>query len=497
MYNTSMLRGMMTMKNILLLIIFLIFLFANSLYINRVPGLMGDEADEGQNISELLTNKKPPLVGERSYIGAWIDYVRMPFVFTFGYNAFALRFVVLLFSASLFWLAYKVLTNLFGEIGGLMGLTVTAFSPIYFAEQRMAWAITLLPFFAVLTIYFYQQKKKKWSALLTGFAAGLGINTHILFLAILVGLIVAAIPFAIFKLTKSFSREYLKKVLLSIFWAAVGFWSSFGVQYANLVLYKSDQGNAEKNARFFTNRLMELPRLAPRFISGSVYIAHYTSHIFTDNFNSFILITATLLIIAGIIFSRKRIAIVLWLLGTTVYLLVLLYMIEYYALRYFVVASLSIWLLAGVGLGSIFDQYKLRKTGYSIAFILCLLLVFFNFQTILFPFLKTGGSTDNFQILGERYENASGLVDFRPLVSCIANRENVFSNNINIRNRLYFLANGDKSIKIATQKYDVQWLISYRMPNDKVGPKELCPDLRHFMVNPITDIRQEVEWPKD
>jgi len=490
------LRKILTVKHIFLLIIFSIFLFANSLYINRVPGLMGDEGDEGQNISELLTNKKPPLVGERSYIGAWIDYIRMPFVFTLGHNALSLRLVTLIFSLALFWFTYKVLTRLFGEISGLMGLVAVAFSPIYFAEQRMAWAITLLPFFVILTIYFYQQKKK-WSALLAGFAAGLGANTHILFIAILAGLVIAVIPIAVFKITKKFSRKYLKRVILSVFLAIVGFWAAFGVQYANLVIYKSDQGNAQKNAQFFTNRLIELPRLAPRFLSGSVYVAHYTSHLFTNNFNTGVWISLTALIIAGIIFNRKRTAIILWVLGTAVYLLALLYMIEYYALRYFVVVSLSIWLLAGVGLGSILDRYKLRKIGYLLVITIGLFLVLFNFQTILIPFMKTGGSTDNFQIIGERYENASGLVDLNPLISCIANRDNVFSNNINIRNRLYFLAEGNKSIKIATEKYGVQWLIRYRMPNDKISSNEACPDLLHFSVTPTTDNAKEVEWPKD
>jgi len=457
---------------------------------------MGDEGDEGQNISELLTNKKPPLVGERSYIGAWIDYVRMPFVFVFGYNAFALRLVTLIFSASLFGLAYKVLTHQFGEIGGLMGLSAVAFSPIYFAEQRMSWAITLLPFFVILTIYFYQQKKK-WSALLMGFAAGLGANTHILFLAVLAGIIITAIPITILKLSRNFSKEYLKKVALGALMATVGFWASFGIQYANLVLYKSDQGNAEKNARYFTNRLVELPRLAPRFISGSVYAAHYTSHLFTDTFNRYIWLSLSVLIIAGIILSKKRTTIIAWIFGTAVYLLVLLFMIEYYALRYFSVVTLSIWLLAGVGLGSIFDRYKLRKAGYSLSIILCLLLMLFNFQTILIPFTKTGGSTDNFQILGEKYGNASDLVDFRPLVSCIENLDNVFSNNINIRNRLHFLANGNKLIKIAPGKYDVKWLIQYREPNSQLKPSEVCPDLLHFAVTPTTDNSREVEWPKD
>jgi hypothetical protein len=315
-----------------------------------------------------------------------------------------------------------------------------------------------------------------------------------LFLATIAGLAVAVIPFIVSALIKNFSVHYLSKLATSILLASIGFWAAFGMQYANLVLYKNDQGNIEKNARNFSARLSDLPILAPKFISGSIYITSYTAQPFSPNFDVTTTSILIPIIISGILLSKKRWLILAWILGLAIHIVVLTYMIEYYAIRYFIITSLFFWTLSGIALGLHFDRYKMNQAGYIFAIALALSLSIFNFKNIIFEFNVTGGSTDNFSISNSRYDSASAFVSINPLLACIADKSDVFSNNIHIRNRLIFLANGNKNISIATQKKDVRWLVKYRMPDDKPRQADYCPNLSHFSVEPVYDSRN-VEWP--
>ena len=69
-----------------LIVLFALFVAANTVYLQRVPGLFGDEGSEGENVYQLLRTGGITVVGERSYIGPLVDYVRVPFVLIFGYS---------------------------------------------------------------------------------------------------------------------------------------------------------------------------------------------------------------------------------------------------------------------------------------------------------------------------------------------------------------------------------------------------------------------------
>lgn len=476
------------------LIIFFIFFISNAIFLSRIPGLLGDEGDEGHNVQELLTGTKPPIQGERSYIGVWIDYLRMPFELVFGRNAFALRAIMLIFSCVFFWITYSVLRKYFGETTSLFGLIAVVFSPIYWSEMRIGWAITLLPFFAILTIYLIRQNKR-WSFLFVGISAGLGLSTHILFLPILTAIIVISLICWLNNLIRHFSTDAIKTTFDKIILFSIGFWSMFCIQFVNLLINNRDQGNIGKTARFFTTHLADFFSIAPRFISGSLFFAQYTAKTFKDNTSLIITIILLLLIIVGFILSRQKIIVILLLIGFIVSFLLLNYMIEYYAIRYFTVTTLEIWLLAGIGLGTIIDILTKNRAAYYCALALSILLASGNLVLIVFPYLATGGSNDTFPIIGQnRFEYASARVDIAPLLVCISSLDQVFSNNVHIRNRLYYLSDGNPAIKVAKRKQDVRWLIDYRMPNDKITPDEKCPYLKNFHVNPVTD-RREVDWP--
>ncbi len=462
--------------------LFVFFLLANTIYLNDIPGLMGDEGSEGQNVYELLTARKITVQGERSYIGVWIDFVRTPFVSVLGYSALALRIPVLLSSIVVFWVTFFVIRKIFGESSALFGVVFLTFSPVFLTEQRMGWAISLLPMFACLMIYFSVQNKK-WSPILLGLAAGLGLNTHIIFMATLLAILAIMVPYSVYILLRNFTKDRLKHLVESTIMFAIAFWSGFSVQFANLVLFSNDQGNPAESVSHFWDRLQALPTFIFPVLSGSVFMARYTGELLAENISTVIVYILMACVILGIAISKKRKYLFVWLLGLVIQIICLTYIIEYFALRYFVVFALGFWLLAGVSLGSIFDRFSFRKASYIGSALLSFYLVYFSFVNVFMPFSITGGSTKTYDF-GTRTESSEALVDIRPLLSCIANKENVFSDSIHIRNRLEYLSKSNEAIKPSPGLGLAKWFIVYRKEKTLARNDELCPNLRNFRVVP-------------
>lgn len=460
-------------KNYWILIIFALFLIANFSFVWSVPGLMGDEGSEGQNVYELLNFKQITIMGERSYIGVLVDYLRVPFVLVFSYNALAIRLPILLFSIAFFWLAFFTIKKTFGLIPAIFALIFLTFSPVYLGEQRLAWAITLLPFFAILSVFFLQ-KQGKWNYLLAGLALGLGLSTHILFLPTLVSIVI------IFLISLSFrGKNNLIHFLKNSWTGLVSFWAGFATQFAILQLFKDDQGNPEKVAELFSERFQALPSLLPTLLTGSVYIARYTGELLSQNINLFILCALTLLVVLGLFFIKPKKYYFLILLGGLIHLIVLLFLIDRYSIRYFAVFTISFWGLAGLSLGFIVQKLTISDQIKKIsAVVLAVILILFSANKILFPFLKTGGSTNVFS-LGNREESADALVGLSPLLSCIADKK-VASDDIQIRNRLIYLENSDKRINLVDPA-KADFVIKYRRDSTE-NPKEICPELSNFKV---------------
>lgn len=457
-----------------LLLIFALFLFANTIYLHRVPGLLGDEGSEGQNVHELLTSDELPIRGERSYIGAALDYVRVPFVGLFGYSTLALRLPMLLASAAFFWLAASVLTRLFGEFTAPFALAAMTFSPAYLAYQRLGWAITLLPLFGMLTLYLLWYRSPR-SPLLTGLAAGVGVSTHILFLPTLPALLFAWVVLQARRLKEAIS-----------WWPAlVGFWAGFGMQFAILRTFLDDQGDPAAVAALFSDRLRDLPAVLPLVLSGSAFVAQYTGAAFSATTIKSVSVAIIALAVAALLFGRRRMSAWAWAAGLTVHLLSLTYIIKYFSLRYFVVSVLGMWALAGAGIGCLLELL-LKRTPRALSaapVFLALLLTGFTGWTLLLPYLRSGGSTGTFS-LGNRTDEAAALVDLRPLLACVGSSGPVFSESIHIRNRFEYLEHGREDVTLAQSAADARWIITYRTAETLRRADEKCPDLRHFRVVP-------------
>lgn len=455
------------------IILFCLFLLTQVLYLHRVPGLLGDEGSEGENVYQLLQADRITVVGERSYISPWIDYVRVPFIAVFGYTTLGIRIPTLLASVLFFLLAAAVLRRMFANEAALWGVSLLTFSPMYMAYQRLGWAITLLPLFAVLTMWLAQ---KRWS-LLTGLAAGVGLATHIMFLPTLVALAAMAL------------LHYLKEKfrnLISWWPSVIGFWAGFGMQFVVLQLRREDQGDPGAVAQLFSERLSGLPGLLPLIVSGSSYVAAYTGQAFSTPVMWVVAILIVALALAAFLLPRKKLTVLgLWV-GLVVQVLVLLYVIDRYTLRYFVVPTLWLWMLAGLGISALVAKVPSKVVQWS-AVAVAGGLSMWMMAVLFIPFLRTGGSTADVN-LSNRSESAAALVDTRPLFACLAGKGPVFSENVHILNRLTYLARSNEQLKVLPEeeKNQAEYMVHYRLEKDKKASQdgEVCPGLEHFRVMP-------------
>ena len=147
-------RSLLGRVDLPLWMLFLLFAIVFGSHLTTLPALMGDEGSEGENVYQLLQADSITFMGERSYIGVLIDYVRVPFVWVFGYTTWALRLPMYGFMLATFWLAAYVLNKWLPPEAVPFALVGIFFSPIFLTHQRLAWAVTLFPWFVFLILYF-------------------------------------------------------------------------------------------------------------------------------------------------------------------------------------------------------------------------------------------------------------------------------------------------------------------------------------------------------
>lgn len=460
--------------------------------LGSVPGLMGDEGSEGENVYELLAREGVTVTGERSYIGPFIDYVRVPFVAWLGYTPLALRLPMWLAALMTAFLLLTVLQRFFGRTVGLYGAVGLLFSPIFLLFNRLGWAVTLFPFWAVLLTWLASSKiSYKW--LWWGVVAGLGLANHILFLPTLVGVTVGMVVYGALqhKLYRRegwrVAREQGRWALIYGLVAAVGFWAGFGMQFAVLQLQQDDQGDPEQTVALTSERWQLVPEAAPLYVSGSSYIARYTGVEMAPGVQLVITWVVLGLIVVGSLLLWRRPAWWALLAGSGAQLWLMVVMIDRFTLRYFLMPTLVVWLLAGLGLGAVVDRLLKKRMVVQMGAVgMAGLLVAWLAIAVLIPFNQTGGSVADFSLGGARTNSADALVDVRPLVACLRGAGPVWSENVHIWNRLQFLSHEYVDLVVVPEKQKslAEWEVHYRKegsPGD-LTPGDFCPELAHFRV---------------
>ncbi len=464
--------------------VFAVFVMINTAYLGDVPGLMGDEGSEGENVYELQKAGKIVFVGERSYIGPMIDYVRVPGVWLFGYNALALRVVMLLASVILFWMCVNLAEKVGADQGGVVAVVAGLFSPIYILYQRLGWAITLIPFFTILIIVIItsQRRFKWWWA---GVVMGLGLSNHIIFAGAAAGIVIGLMVIGLSKINEV--KQNWKKLIIGTVVFILGFILAFSSQALVIMKMKEDQGDPALVANMTEERWQALPQLLPMIVSGSSFMAAYTGMELKHN-NTLIVtgVVMTLVIIAGALNWQRPISWA-WLLGTIGQLVALMFMIDRFTLRYFVPLALSLWAMAGWGAWSLMRQWlKDKRWPGIIALALALILTAGMVWKVGWVYLETSGSNNEFAI-GNRTNNARDLVQVSDLLACVQGIGDVYAEDIHIRNRLIYLSHGQVGYEVKGEEYadEADYLIEYRKQGGQcndAGMPERCRNLKWFCV---------------
>jgi hypothetical protein len=277
------------------------------------------------------------------------------------------------------------------------------------------------------------------------------------------------------------------KRLLSWWPAIIGFWAGFGTQAVVLTMFKDDQGDPAAVAQVFWDRFVSLPKVLPVLLSGSSYIARYTGVEFSLSVSWLITIIILCLILVALVLAIHRKAAWVLFFGLLIHLVVLTAMIDRFNLRYFVVFVLGAWALAGIGIGGLWQRLLRKYNGQWVSICIAIFLLFISAGLILIPFLRTGGSLNNFS-LGNRTDSASALVDIRSLLSCVRGIGPVTSENVHIFNRLNFTSHRYPDLVVIDPdhigKIKPRWTINYR--DDEHQEPGRCPDLKFFTVEPIS-----------
>ena len=468
-------RSLVGKVDISVWMLFLLFAVVFGSHLTTLPALMGDEGSEGENVYELLQSDAVTLMGERSYIGVLIDYVRVPFVWVFGYTTWAIRLPMYGFMLATFWLAAYVLDKWLPSEAVPFALAGIFFSPIFLTHQRFAWAVTLFPLFAFLILFLVLRARKN-SPILAGLAAGIGLANHILFLPTLAGLVAALL-----------ARGPLIWRKLGQWWPAlVGFWAGFAVQAVMLMTQRDDQGDIEAATELASQRWHDLPLLLPHILSGSSFVAQYTGHPFSPWAMNTIVLCLAFLVIASLLAARRRPSLWLSFVWMATYVPVLLWMIDRFSLRYFVMLGIWVWMMAGIGFAEVVRLGPLPATVKKwLPLLAACALSVWMVMIVYGPYFQTGGSTGTFS-LGNRTDSSAALVDTRALFACIAGQGPVFSGNVHIYNRLLYLSHSDERLLVTSEddKGQSKLLVSYRLPADMSSARdgEVCPELEHFRV---------------
>ncbi len=178
----------------LVLAAFLLFPF-----LNTVPGLHGDEAWAGVRAHEIMEGRRP-LIGMNWYTGPIHQYLLVPLLRAFGYKVVVLRLLTVANSLIFVVLYFIIARHLFDEVtAGLAVLTLVSL-PAFTAYGRPAYEVFALnPVLAagasVLLLEAGSRspyaQKLLWAC--AGICLGLGTWNHLIFAAVPVSLLAAAL----------------------------------------------------------------------------------------------------------------------------------------------------------------------------------------------------------------------------------------------------------------------------------------------------------------
>lgn len=219
---------------------------------------LGDQGRDVYIIRDLFRHGNLFFIGPQTsignmYLGPWFYYLIAPALLLANFNPIGPAIFIALINIATIYLIYFVAKKWFSHPVGLISSFLFAISPVVIKYSNFIWNPNIMPFFALLFIYFFfeaifQKKYKYFIYSILAFV--MVINSHYLGLAILP---LPAIYWLInlYKLTKTKSKQ-LKPFLINTFFAFLVFLLSLTPQV--LFDLKHNGQNIKALIKFFTYR---------------------------------------------------------------------------------------------------------------------------------------------------------------------------------------------------------------------------------------------------
>jgi len=233
------------------------------------PGLHFDEARFGLEAESLLEGSSFPLKGQQPYIGNFYQYfISIPLIFL-GKTVFSIRIMFALMGIFSLLLIYYAVKPFDRKLAAYSTIALSLL-PAHIVFSRIAWEMSLVGFFFCLSFYCLSKwiTTRKYYILFALFLViGIGINTHMLFLATI-------IPLLVFLLVYFYKTKMNKiVVIISLVLLMTG---SYAVVITNLSGDSIDKKikNFNPNYPVFYRNTMSLVEGQLIFLrtSGSIYL---------------------------------------------------------------------------------------------------------------------------------------------------------------------------------------------------------------------------------
>jgi len=151
---------------------------------------LGDEGRDVLVVKRMLVDGKFTLLGPTASVGGFFMgpiyyYFMAPFLWAWNLNPVGPAIMVALFGIATVLLIWKFGSEVFSKRIGTIAALLYALSPVVISFSRSSWNPNIVPFFALLMMYFMWRaiSRDEWNKLFwVGVCAGIGIQLHYTFL---------------------------------------------------------------------------------------------------------------------------------------------------------------------------------------------------------------------------------------------------------------------------------------------------------------------------
>lgn len=172
--------------NWILITIIAVSAFMRLYRINDYMEFLGDQGRDVVIVRDFLKNGNLFFIGPQTsignmYLGPFYYYFIAPALLLFNFSPIGPAFFVALLSVLTTFLIYKILAKYFDDKTGLIAALLFAISPVVIKYSNFSWNPNIMPLFALLFIYFIDQKRYVYATL----AFIMCLNSHYLALILL------------------------------------------------------------------------------------------------------------------------------------------------------------------------------------------------------------------------------------------------------------------------------------------------------------------------